>query len=179
MKKIALAFFTLITVTAHSQELKNTSYINQSGEKVLRLEVVLPVDITSAWQLFTNDEQLKKWIAPVAHIDLKQGGYILTNYDKNKDLSDSSSILLPIISFIDKELLVLKVILNGNFAESVRNSDKNLQEVIQFKPVDEHHTQIISSMVGWGKSADWDKTYSFFVTGNEWTYKELLKNYKD
>lgn len=179
MKKITLAFFILISVRAHSQELKNTSYINQSGEKVLRLEVMLPVDITSAWQLFTNDEKLKKWIAPVAHIELKAGGYIMTNYDNSKDLSDSSSIQLPIISFIDKELLVLKVILNGNFAESVRASDKDLQEIIQFKAVDDHHTQIISSMIGWGKSVDWDKTYSFFVTGNEWTYKELLKNYKD
>jgi hypothetical protein len=32
-------------------------------------------------------------------------------------------------------------------------------------------------MTGWGEGADWDKTYNFFARGNEWTYKELLKNY--
>ncbi|WP_148041473.1 hypothetical protein [Kaistella daneshvariae] len=123
-------------------------------------------------------KKLRKWIAPLAHIELKAGGYIITNYDKSKSLSDSSSIKLPITSFIDKEILVLKVILNDNFVKSVRESDENLQEVIQFIKVDEKHTKIVSSMIGWGKGTDWDKAYEFFAKGNEWTYKELLKNYK-
>ena len=173
---IFLLFFASLTV--HSQTLKNTSYKNQSGEKVLRLECVLPVNLTEAWKLFTTDEKLKKWIAPLAHIELKAGGYIITNYDKSKNLSDSSSIKLPITSFIDNEILVLKVILNDNFVKSVRESDANLQEVIQFIKVDEKHTKIVSSMIGWGTGTDWDKAYDFFVKGNEWTYKELLNNYK-
>jgi hypothetical protein len=177
-KNIAILVFTLMTLTVHSQTLKNTSYINQSDEKILRLEITLPIDLTTAWKLFTSDEKLKKWIAPLAHIELKSGGYIITNYDSTKKLSDSSSIKLPIASFIDNELLVLKVILNDNFARTVRDSDENLQEIIQFKKVDNKNTKIISSMIGWGKSNDWNKTYDFFVKGNEWTYKELLKNYK-
>jgi hypothetical protein len=179
MKKFfTVTILTLMTIAVHSQTLKNTSYKNQSGEKVLRLEFTLPIGTAEAWQLFTTDEKLKKWIAPLAHIELKSGGYILTNYDKSKSLSDSSSIKLPITSFIENELLVLKVILNDHFAKSVRESDINLQEVIQFIKVDNKHTKIVSSMIGWGTGADWDKTYDFFVQGNEWTYQELLKNYK-
>ena len=117
-------------------------------------------------------------MAPLAHIELKSGGYILTNYDKSKNLSDSSSIKLPITSFIDNEILVLKVILNNNFAQSVRESDANLQEVIQLIKIDDKHTKIVSSMIGWGAGTDWEKTYDFFVKGNEWTYQELIKNYK-
>lgn len=177
-KMIATTLFFLMTLFAQSQTLKNTSYINESGEKVLRLEITLPIDLTSSWKLFTSDDKLKTWIAPLAHIELKSGGYIITNYDSTKALSDSTSIKLPITSFIDNELLVLKVILNDNFARSVRDEDENLQEIIQFVKVDSNQTKIISSMVGWGKGIDWDKTYDFFVKGNEWTYKELLKNYK-
>lgn len=44
--------------------------------------------------------------------------------------------------------------------------------------VDNEHTKIVSSMIGWGKGTDWDKTYDFFTKGNEWTYQELIKNYK-
>ncbi|MCP9768877.1 hypothetical protein EGI22_13225 [Lacihabitans sp. LS3-19] len=177
-KCIALLIFFYGTLTAHSQSLKNTSYKNQSGEKVLRIECVLPVSLNDAWRLFTTDEKLKKWIAPLAHIELKAGGYIVTNYDESKNLSDSSSIKLPITSFIDKEILVLKVILNDHFVKSVRESDENLQEVIQFIKVDDKQTKIVSSMIGWGEGTDWDKVYDFFVKGNEWTYKELLNNYK-
>ncbi len=177
-KYISIVFFSVLTFCVQAQKVENTSYTNQSGEKVLRLETTLPVDLTSAWQLFTTDDKLKKWIAPVAHIELKSGGSIVTNYDSTKTLLDSSSIHLPIIGYIEKELLVLKVLLNNHFPEGVRNTDQNLQEFIQFIQVDDNHTKIVSSMIGWGKGSDWDKTYNFFVKGNEWTYQELLKNYK-
>ena len=173
-----IATIVFLCLTVQSQTLKNTSYTNQSGEKVLRLEINLPIDVTTAWKLFTSDEKLKKWIAPVAHIELRSGGYIITNYDSTKHLSDSSSIKLPIKTFIDHELIVLKVILNDHFSKSVREEDGNLQEIIQFKKIDNKHTKIISSMIGWGTGNDWDKTYNFFVKGNEWTYQELLKHYK-
>ena len=177
-KMITLTIFSVIAAAVNCQTLQNTSYINQSREKVLRFECKLPIAVTEAWKLFTTDEKLIKWIAPLAHIELKSGGYILTNYDESKGLSDISSIKLPIISFIDNELLILKVNLNDNFVKNVRESDENLQEVIQFIKVDRDHTKIVSSMIGWGTGNDWDKTYDFFTKGNEWTYKELIKNYK-
>lgn len=93
---------SFVTLYGQSQTLKNTSYINNSGEKVLRFECLLPNNLTQAWEFFTSDDKLKKWISPLAHVELKSGGYILTNYDSLKSLTDSSSIRLPIISFIDK-----------------------------------------------------------------------------
>ncbi|NEW84368.1 MAG: hypothetical protein GZ094_18655 [Mariniphaga sp.] len=177
-KYIAIVFFFVLSFYLQAQTVENTSYMNQSGEKVLRIAIILPIDLTSTWQLFTTDDKLKKWIAPVAHIELKSGGSIVTNYDSTKTLLDSSSIHLPIIGYIEKELLVLKVLLNNHFPEGVRNTDQNLQEFIQFIKVDDNHTKIVSSMIGWGEGSDWDKTYNFFVKGNEWTYQELLKNYK-
>jgi len=174
----SLLLFTVLLSTVQGQQLNNTSYVNQVGERVLRMEIILPVGNQTAWELFTKDDKLKRWIAPLAHVELKAGGYILTNYDSNKKLSDSSSIRLPILSFIDNELIVLKVILNNNFPQSVRDADENLQEIIQFQKLGNNSTRIISSMTGWKTGADWDKTYDFFVKGNEWTYRELLKNYK-
>ncbi len=175
---LTTAIFLLLSGIVYGQNIKNTSYTTHSGERVLRLECTLPVSITEAWQSFTLDGKLKKWMAPLAHIELRSGGYILTNYDTTKKLSDSSSIGLPIMSFIENELLVLKVNLNNHFVKSVRESDGNLQEIIQFKKIGENHTKIVSSMIGWGVGPDWEMTYDFFLKGNLWTYEELLKNYK-
>ncbi len=177
-KNILSILFGVILFSVDGQTIKNTSYLNQSGEKVLRLECILPVDLATAWQFFTNDKKLQKWIAPLAHIELKSGGYIVTNYDSTKNLSDSSSIKLPVLGFIDRELIVLKVKLNNNFAASVQNEDEHLQEIIQFQKVDGKQTKVISTMIGWGSGSDWEKAYNFFVKGNEWTYKELLKNFQ-
>jgi hypothetical protein len=177
MKKYILLLVLAIAGRLANAQVDNTSYVTSNGEKVLQLSIVLPIDTKTAWTLFTTDEGLKKWIAPVAHIEYASGGNITTNYDESKSLDDKSSIRLPIINYLENELLTLKVNLNDNFPESCRKSDQNLQEILQFKPIDPNHTRIISSMVGWGKGADWDKTYSFFEKGNDYTYREMLKNY--
>jgi uncharacterized protein YndB with AHSA1/START domain len=176
MKKYVTVLLFCLTGTLSSQaQVQNTSYTNSSGEKVLQLAITVPLSIEQTWAYFTQDEKLVKWIAPVAHIELKNGGYIVTNYDKNKKLSDSSSIRLGIISYLQNELLIMKVELNDHFSKKSQEEDINLQEIIQFVPVAGGKTKIISSMIGWGKGADWDKNYDFFVRGNIYTYEELLK----
>lgn len=175
MKYSLFVFFFFNAFVLKSQTVTNTSYTTQTGEKVLRLEVILPVNIKEAWELFTTDEGLKKWIAPLAHIELKTGGYILTNYDKSKSLTDSSAIKLSIVNYIEHELFTLRVNLNNNFSKAVQSEDENLQEIIQFIELEPKKTKIISSMVGWGQGDDWNKAYNFFVRGNIYTYEELIK----
>jgi uncharacterized protein YndB with AHSA1/START domain len=158
-----------------AQEVRNTSYVASSGEKVLRLEATVPIPRADAWKLFATEEGLKKWIAPVVSLDLHVGGQILTNYDSTKSTGDPGTIHLPILNFIDRELLTLRVELNESFSKSVRDQDQNLQEIIQLIDAGNGQTRIITSMIGWGKSPEWDTTYDFFAKGNEWTYKELLR----
>jgi len=174
-KRLLLPFLLIITVCCNAQKVKNTSYISGSGEKVLRLEFTLPLDQKTSWKLFTTNEQLKKWVAPIVDIDLSTGGFMLTNYDSTKTLEDSSTIELGIVNYIDNELITFKVNLNDHFKPNLRREDGNLQELVQFKPVGKRKTKIISSMVGWGKGSDWDKTYDFFGKGNTWTYEQMLK----
>jgi hypothetical protein len=162
-----------------AQEVQNTSYTTSTGEKVLRLEFVIPVSKQEAWKLLASAEGWKKWAAPVVSIDLKVGGVILTNYDKNKTVNDSGTIRLPIINYLEGEMITLKVILNDAFTQKVRQEDKNLQEVIQLADFGDGKTKITSSMIGWGTGADWDKTYNFFAKGNKWSYEQLTKIFKN
>jgi uncharacterized protein YndB with AHSA1/START domain len=173
--KACLLSFLLLPSIGIAQVIDNTSYISSTGERVLRLESVLPLTKHEAWKLFSTEEGLKKWIAPVVSLDLKTGGEILTNYDSTKTVKDPGTIHLPIINYLDGEMLTLKVVLNNSFPEKARREDKNLQEVIQLIDVGEGRTRVISSMVGWGSGPDWDKTYEFFRRGNEWTYRQLIK----
>ena len=176
MKKIFLLVILGQLAFPHvNAQVANTSYVTQYGEKVLQLSIVVPANVREVWKLFTTDEGLKKWIAPVAKIDMKMGGSIRTNYDQTKTVDDSTSIKLDIINYIEYEMLTLKVNLNNSFPAEAKREDKNLQEIIQFIRVDDNKTKIISTMVGWGQGSQWDKAYSFFEKGNDWTYKEILK----
>jgi hypothetical protein len=174
MKPIIAAFFLSFSAGV-GQTVENTSTVTESGERVLQLEIVVPLSQLEAWKLFSTEEGLKKWIAPVVFLDLRAGGVILTNYDSSKTVKDSGTIRLPIINYLEGEMLTLKVVLNNHFTESVRREDGNLQEIIRLKNAGDGKTRIISSMVGWGKGSDWDKTYEFFRRGNTWTYQQMMK----
>ncbi len=157
----------------------NSSYVTKFGEKALQLSIIVPTNKVEVWKLFTTDKGLEKWIAPVIKTNMKIGGWIRTNYDKTKTADDTSAIQLDIINYLENEMLTLKVNLNDNFPIEAKNEDKSLQEIIQFIEVGKGKTKIISTMVGWGQGSHWDKVYNFFEKGNEWTYKEFLKLFKD
>jgi hypothetical protein len=63
---IAALLFSLSSLA----QVTNSSYTTSTGEKVLQLSIEVPLDKKAAWKLFTEDEQLKRWIAPLAHIEL-------------------------------------------------------------------------------------------------------------
>ena len=174
MKRISLLILWgyLFSININA-EITNSSYVTQYREKVLQFSIIVPMNKKDAWNLFTTDEGLKKWIAPVAKIDMKTGGYIKTNYDISKNVDDSTSIRLEIINYLEYEMMTLKVNLNNTFPEEVKAGDKNLQEIIQFIDAGKGKTKIISTMVGWGQGDAWDKAYAFFEIGNDWTFKEI------
>jgi len=176
MKLICPVFLLLLLPSAlFGQEVKNTSYVTSSGEKVLRMEIVLPVEKPEAWKLFTTEPGWKKWATPVVSIDFKVGGRILSHYDKGKSVGDPGTIRLPIINYLEGEMITLKVILNESFIDKVRQEDQNLQEIIQFFDLGSGRTKIVSSMIGWGNGPEWDKTYEFFARGNLWSYQQIGK----
>jgi len=160
---------------AAGQEVRNTSYITKSGERVLRIETVVPVSTEEVWKAWTIPQELSQWIAPVVTIDLKIGGAISTNYDQKADIGAAGTIRLPIINYIEKQLITLKVNLNEKFPRSTRDEDHNLQEIVQIVDLGDGKTKVASSMVGWGAGKDWEQTYDFFARGNTWTYRQLAK----
>ena len=174
-KALLLLSLFVIPFFGIQAQVVNSSYVTKFGEKALQFSIVVPADKIEVWKLFTTDKGLEKWIAPVVKTNMKIGGWIRTNYDKTKTTEDTTAIQLDIINYLDSEMLTLKVNLNENFPQQARNEDKNLQEIIQFIDIGKGNIKIISTMVGWGQGNDWDKAYTFFEKGNEWTYKELLK----
>jgi uncharacterized protein YndB with AHSA1/START domain len=172
---LALMAIGIMTLNETIAQVTNSSYTTQYGERVLQLSITVPMKKNEVWKLFTTDEGLQSWIAPVAKIDMKTGGSIRTNYDKTKSVDDSTAIRLDIINYLEYEMLTLKVNLNNSFPAEVKKQDNNLQEIIQFADSGNGQTKIISTMVGWGQGRDWDSAYSFFEKGNDWTCKEILK----
>ena len=71
---LVAAVFAQSVSSAAAQDVRNTSYVTKSGERVLRIETVVPATTESVWKAWTDPQELSKWIAPVVAIDLKIGG---------------------------------------------------------------------------------------------------------
>ena len=178
MRLLLAMIVGLFPLMALAQEVTNASYVTATGEKVLCIESTVPLEKREAWKLFTTVEGLKKWIAPVVALDFRVGGQILTNYDKTKSVRDRDTIRLPILNYLDGEMITLKVKLNDKFPAKVQHEDGNLQEIIQLEDIGSGRTRIKSSMIGWGVGPEWDKAYAFFAAGNKWTYQQLVANFR-
>jgi uncharacterized protein YndB with AHSA1/START domain len=144
-----------------------------SAGRVLRIETLLPVSRELVWRAFSTEQGLAEWVAPVVAIDLRAGGSLLTHYDADAAIGDPGTISTRILNVLEGELITFKVELNESFSERLQAEDGNLQEIVQIRSEGENLTRVVSSMVGWGIGPEWDATYNFFVTGNEWTYRQL------
>ena len=160
-----------------SDSIMNRSFVSENGEQFLRYEMEVDTPITEVWKAIATEEGIKTWMAPVAKLDLKTGGTVQTNYSTNSKIGDTGTISLGIINYIPEEMLIYQITLNDVFPEKCRKEDKNLQEIIQLKPLSKNKTKVSSTMVGWGQGKEWDETYTFFEKGNKWSYQQLLKRF--
>ena len=156
----------------------NNSFIAADGERFLRFEIIVNTNVDETWKIIATEEGIKKWMAPVAALDLRTGGALKTNYNETSKIDDKGTITLGIINYLPYEIITYKITLNELFAEKCRKEDKNLQHIIQIKSLGQNKTKIISTMVGWGQGHEWDEAYSFFEKGNEWTFQKLLNVFK-
>ncbi|PYT36995.1 MAG: hypothetical protein DMF52_05025 [Acidobacteria bacterium] len=170
---LCCVLFILAIVPAMAQEVRNTSYTTRTGERVLRIETVLPVPAAEVWSAFATEAGARLWMAPVVKLDLRTGGSLRTRYEAKGSIGEPGTIVLGILNYIEEELITFKVTLNETFPDSIRREDKDLQEIVQIIRIGPANTKVVSSMLGWGRGKAWDDAYRFFAKGNEWTYKQL------
>ena len=145
------------------------------GERAVRVEATWSQSPEVTWRYFATEDGLRCWAAPVIRLDLRIGGSLQSNYNKSAAIGDPGTISLGIINYVENEIITYKVRLNGEFSAQLRSQDENLQEIIQLQRLRNGGTHLVSTMVGWGKGAEWDKAAVFFAKGNKWSYKELAK----
>lgn len=150
------------------------------GERTLKQSMVVNADLATAWAHFTDAESVKRWMAPVAEVDLRSGGSIRTSYDPCASIGDPSTIRLNIVNFVPRRLLTLQAELPGDarpewMSEEAFAARDRLYNVIEFEPVDTDRTRITSWGLGYGAGAEWEQMIQFFIRGNEWSFAQLQK----
>jgi uncharacterized protein YndB with AHSA1/START domain len=174
---LAMAFASLMGNSRTSlASVVRTSIVSMApSERAVRVEARWSQSPEITWKYFATEEGLRCWAAPVIRLDLRIGGSLQSNYSKTAAIGDPGTISLGIINYVENEIMTYKVKLNDQFSAQLRSQDENLQEIVELQRLPNGGTRLVSTMVGWGKGAEWDKAAAFFAKGNEWSYKQLAK----
>jgi len=161
---------------AHAQ-VKNTSFVTPSGERVLRHEITIDANLSDVWNAMTTSEGLMSFMAPMVHMELKTGGVFDSNYRVGSKPGDPDTIHNQVLNYLPMEMFSIKVGLTKQFPARPRETG-TLFAVLTFKEAGDRKVLVTESMLGWGDGDDWKQVYDFFGRGNAYTLGELARRFE-
>ncbi len=162
----------------YTAKVVDTSFVAPSGERVQRLEIVIPnVTRNQVWQAVSTSEGLRTFVAPVAEVEMKTGGHYYTNYNAAAKIGDPGTIYNTVLAYIPLEMVAIHVKLFAPFfPEPVAQADR-LTAILQIHDAGKGRVRVSEIMTGWQAGEDWDKAYHFFQTGNAYVLGQLYKRF--
>jgi uncharacterized protein YndB with AHSA1/START domain len=181
MRIVALAAMLAVATPAFAGShavIKDTSFRDARGGRVQQLELSIDVPIAKIWKAFTTDSGFMSWAAPLAHIDLRNGGMIEASYRLSAKIGDPENIRNRIVAYLPERLLVLHNVhapKNGPFKQDVIGK---IRTIFQFEDLGHGRTRVVESGVGYGEGSDFDTMYRHFRAGNRAEFILLVRRFE-
>lgn len=142
--------------------------------RVLRNERVVAASAARAWRAFTDPAQMLQWMGVKrAEIDLRIGGDMRTSY-ADEDLGGPATIVNRILSYEPERMLSIQNVKAP--AGSGLDAFRDVWSVIRFEPLGDSRTRVVVVGLGYGEGPEWDRIYTHFDRGNEWTLDQLARH---
>ncbi|WP_350288686.1 SRPBCC domain-containing protein [uncultured Croceitalea sp.] len=157
-------------------EMRVKSVIDSSkaDNMILKQFFVVNVPLDSVWNACTTKKGWENWAVSLAEVDFRINGTIRTNYNKEGEIGDESTITLHIVNYIPKRMLTLQAHLTNNFPEFMREDEKNLFNMILFEEINGKKTKVSSYGIGYKNNEKYMSLMKFFIQGNEQSYLNLI-----
>lgn len=156
----------------------DSSFVLADGSRVLQQSIEVPASRDDVWQAFTTAEGLMSWAVPFAVVDFRLGGSWETSYQPDARPGDPANIRSRIISFLPLSMLSIQAVqAPPDFPRPELLRD--MFAVFRFESVDDAHTRISVSGIGYGAGPEFDELYETFRKANGWTLLRLHARFKD
>ncbi|MDO1500145.1 SRPBCC domain-containing protein [Winogradskyella maritima] len=163
--------FSSISAQGRVESIVDSSQFNNM---VLKQSFVVQVGVDSVWNAYTTKNGWESWATAIAEVDFKINGTIKTNYNKDGQVGDNSTIVLHVINYVPKRMITLQAELTENFPEFMKEDEKNLYNMILFEEIDAAKTKITSYGIGYKHNEKYMSLMKFFIKGNEQSYHNLI-----
>lgn len=158
-------------MAASAQEVRDTSYKDEAGGRVMQMEIEVPAAVEEVWRLWTTSEGLQSWMAPVIAVDLRIGGDWEASYDPAKKIGDKGNIHNEVLSFLPYRMLSIRVAKVPEEYPLDAEKVKQTHTVVLFDRIDEATTRVQICGVGYGEGDDWDTIYRVSVDSTRYSLR--------
>lgn len=148
--------------------------MEEAPSQTVAYEHEIDAGVEDVWNAFTTDEGLKSWMAPIAKIELRIGGKMTSNYNKDGQLGDATTIENTILSYEPKRMLSLQATrfpTGFPFEEAA----KGTWSVFYFTPISSGRTRVRVVGLGYRDDEQSRKMKSFFAGANKQSLDGLNK----
>jgi len=159
-------------------KIKDMSFRDANGNRVLKEMVVVDAPAAEVWKAFTTDEGFQSWAVPVAHITPGNGGMMESALSAAGKIGDPENVRTRILVYLPRRLLVLQnehVPAGGPIDPVAFNS---VRTMIEFQDMGPGHTKVTQTVIGFTDDPAHDGLYAHLRDGNAGYLAALAKNFR-
>jgi uncharacterized protein YndB with AHSA1/START domain len=134
----------------------------------------ISASVKRVWRAFTQEKDLRGWMAPLVALDFRVGGTMRSNYNAKGRIGDERTIENTILSYDPEHMLSLKA---TGFPKDFpfKKVAKSTWTVFYFEPLAKGKTKLTIVGLGYTKDPKSQKMRSFFKGANQYSIEQLKK----
>jgi len=163
-----------LATAADFPDVRDSSFSEPNGARVLRLSIVVHAPVAALWRLLSSADGWRSWAVPVAWVDFGVGGLIETSYTQTAVQGAPGNIKNAIVAYVPQRMLVLRNVQAPPGFEDAEDFAKTVT-VINLRPVAKDSTAVELDGVGFLATPAFDALLKKFRWGDSWTLEHLKR----
>lgn len=141
----------------------------------LRSQTVIDASVQHAWHAWTTSAGLEEWLAGSAEVELRPGGRYAVNAEGR--VGEPGTIELKILAFDPPHMLAYTTTAPPDDFPSVAAAG-DTWAVVTFQRLDDTHTLVLHSALGWRDGEEWVRAREFFAHANRRVLDMLRRHFQ-
>jgi uncharacterized protein YndB with AHSA1/START domain len=177
--RIFLSLCMLGTVYPHAvaagfPNVRDDSYTEPNGSRVLKLSITIDAPVSKIWKLLISSEGWQSWAVPVAWVEFGIGGMVETSYTATAVRGQPGNIKNSIVAYVPEQLLVLRNVQAPPSFEHAEDFGKTVT-AINLRSISKDRSQVELDGVGFLATPAFDILLKNFKFGDSWTLEHLKR----
>ncbi len=162
------------TATTEFPNVREDSYTEPNGSRVLKLSIMVDAPASKIWKLLINSEGWQSWAVPVAWVDFGIGGMVETSYTATAVRGQPGNIKNSIVAYVPEQLLVLRNVQAPPNFEHAEDFGRTVT-AINLRSISKNRLQVELDGVGFLTTPAFDTLLKRFRYGDSWTLEHLKR----